>query len=119
MTRLMVWMCEARMRVNDYAKQAEYFTEDVVNIFGLDEETAAIVALNALENTLSRLIASLTAEMLEKDSAEVTMLRKCLKSYVHKVDTTLLLFFVEHGLPAFVCRVLRPSLRLRVAFSFV
>ena len=62
----MVWMCEARMRVNGYAKQAEYFTEDVVNIFGLDKDTAAIVALNALENTLSRLIASLTAELLEQ-----------------------------------------------------
>ena len=119
MTRLLVWMCEARMRVNDYDKQAEYFSSTAVTIFGLEEETATLVCLNALEGTLSRLITVLTPAMLEADSAEVTTLRLCLKSYSAQGDSTFLFLCIVHELLAMVFCVSRVSLRLCVAFAFV
>ena len=99
MTRLMVWMCEACLRVTDYDKQAEYFTSAVVGIFGLDEITASDIALYGLESTLSRLISALTAASFENDSAEVTSLMQCLKSYIRRGDDLLPWPRIGHIIP--------------------
>ena len=90
--RLMVWRCEARMRINDYDGQARYFSSEVLRVFeGLTEEKAADVALNALENTVTRLIAAQNESDLQKDGSEIMNLKQCLKSYVkqgHDIHNT-------------------------------
>ena len=82
MSRLTIWMIDARMRVNDYETQASYLSSP--ELFNLDRDSATDVATNALENSLSRLITLLIPEMLESDSAPVTTLRFCLRPYVSR-----------------------------------
>ena len=82
MIRLTIWMIDARMRVNDYETQASYLSSP--ELFNLDRDSATDVATNALENSVSRWITPLTPEMLESDSASVTTLRFCLRSYVSR-----------------------------------
>ena len=119
-TRLLVWMCEARMRVNDYDAQSWYLTEAAaVTLFELSSQMASVVCLNALESSVTRLISILTAEMLDNDTAEVNTLRQCTKSYLNQGGRTLLFLSVVHALPAIMCCVLRGYLCLYVAFAFV
>ena len=83
--KLMVWMSESRLRVADYTKQCDYFTDSIRGLFhGLDASTARQISLNAMESTVIRLMSVVTEDDVAKGGPQTMMLQECVNAFIDR-----------------------------------